>query len=63
MQLNPTCSTILNKTSSMFREDNSATYGDYLEQLTYFYFLKMNLKFTLEDKSNISEQLKFVFIY
>ena len=44
----------------MFRGDNSATYGDYLEQLTYLYFLKMNLKFTLENKSNISEQLFFV---
>ena len=60
MQLNPACSTILNNTSSMFRGDNSATYGDYLEQLTYLYFLKMNLKFTLENKSNISEQLFFV---
>ena len=60
MQLNLACSTILSKTSSMFRGDNSATYGDYLTLFPYLYFLKMNLNFTLENRSNISAQSFFV---
>ena len=60
MQLNLACSTILSKTSSIFRGDNGTNYGDYLEQFPYLCFLKMNLKFNLENKSNISEQLFFV---